>query len=61
MPIPGSLQQLLRRAEQFFDFLNTNEKEMIRKSVFKLSERARACVRAGRGTLKGRRSYKLYM
>jgi len=53
-PMPPTIPELLRRAENIYDQLNNDERPMIRRAVFSMRRRARECMAQGGGHFEGK-------
>ena len=55
MSMPKKLDRLLQHAEDVIDELNNHRQAMVVRAVFKMKDKARACVAVDGGVLKGRK------
>ena len=51
--MPNNLDELLQHAEDVIDDLNNHKQAMVVRAVYKMKDKARACVAVGGGYLKG--------
>ena len=51
--MPNNLDELLQHAEDVIDNINNHKQAMVVRAVFKMRDKARACVAVGGGVLKG--------
>ena len=55
--MPNNLDELLQHAEDVIDNININnhKQAMVVRAVFKMKDKARACVAVGGGVFEGRK------
>ena len=53
--MPNNLEDLLQHAEDVIDNLNNHKQAMVVRAVFKMKEKARACIAVGGGVFEGRK------
>ena len=53
--MPGTLQELEDNAQEAFNTLNNDHPRMLRRAVFSMKKRARACMRNGGGVFEGKK------
>ena len=54
-PMPNNLDELLQHAEEVIDNINNHKQAMVVRAVFKMKEKARACIAVGGGVFEGRK------
>ena len=53
--MPATLQELEDLAEEVFMTINKDQPGMLRRAVYSIKKRARACVRNGGGLFEGKK------
>lgn len=53
--MPNNLDELLQHAEEVIDNINNHKQAMVVRAVFKMKEKARACIAVGGGVFEGRK------
>ena len=53
--MPNNLDELLQHAEEVIGNINNHKQAMVVKAVFKMKEKARACIAVGGGVFEGRK------
>ena len=53
--MPNNLVELLQHAEDVIDNINNHKRAMVVRAVYKMKDKARACVAVGGGVFEGRK------